>query len=153
MYHAIVKRIATHNFERVNNHDYGAVLKACTPDIRHRFGGHHALGGERDDRKALSRWFQRLGRLAPTLELNVQDVWVKGWPHNTTIIIRWPATQRLVDGSPYENHGVHVVRMRWGKVVEIDANEDSQVVAEFSEMVAARGVDEALAAPIVSGTT
>jgi ketosteroid isomerase-like protein len=150
MYHSIVKHIATQNFERVNNHDYDAVLKACTSDIRHRFGGHHALGGERHDREALSRWFQRLGRLAPTLKLNVQDVWVKGWPHHTTIIIRWTATQDLVDGSPYQNHGVHVVRMRWGKVVDIDANEDSQVVAEFLETIAARGVDEAVAAPIVS---
>jgi hypothetical protein len=26
MYHTIVKRIATKNFERVNEHDYGAIL-------------------------------------------------------------------------------------------------------------------------------
>ncbi|MGC2652048.1 MAG: nuclear transport factor 2 family protein [Mycobacterium sp.] len=150
MYHAIVKRIATQNFERVNDQDYDALLKDCAPDIRHRFGGQHALGGERHDRDALKRWFERLGRLAPTLNLEVQDVWVKGWPHDTTIIIRWTATQTLVDGSPYQNHGVHVVRMRWGKVVEIDANEDSQVVAESLKVLAAHGVEEALAAPIVS---
>jgi ketosteroid isomerase-like protein len=150
MYHAIVKRLATRNFERVNDHDYEALLEDCAPDIRHRFGGQHALGGQRHDRDALRRWFQRLGRLAPTLKLNVHDVWVKGWPHDTTIIIRWTATQTLVDGSPYQNHGVHVVRMRWGKVVDIDANEDSQVVAESLKTVAAHGIDEALAAPIVS---
>jgi ketosteroid isomerase-like protein len=150
MYHAVVKRIATKNFARVNNHDYDALLKDCATDIRHRFGGQHALGGERHDRDALGRWFQRLGRLAPTLKLSVQDVWVKGWPHNTTILIRWTATQTLVDGSPYENHGVHVIRMKWGKVVEIDANEDSQVVAESLKVVAAQGITEALAAPIVS---
>jgi ketosteroid isomerase-like protein len=150
MYHAIVKRIAVKNFERVNDHDYAALLKDCAPDVRHRFGGQHALGGERHDRDALNRWFQRLGRLAPTLNLGVRDVWVKGWPHNTTIIIRWTATQTLVDGSPYENHGVHVVRMRWGKVVEIDANEDSQIVAESLKTIAVHGISEALAAPIVS---
>ncbi len=150
MYHALVKRLATKNFERVNDHDYDALLRDCAPDIRHRFGGHHALGGERHDREALSRWFQRLGRLAPTLRLAVQDVWVKSWPHNTTIIIRWTAGQTLSDGSPYENHGVHVVRMRWGKIIDIDANEDSQVVAESLEVVAAHGIEEALAAPIVS---
>ena len=44
MYHTIVKRIATKNFERVNQHDYAAILKDCVPDIHHRFGGHHALG-------------------------------------------------------------------------------------------------------------
>jgi hypothetical protein len=40
--------------------------------------------------------------------------------------------------------------MRWGKVVDIDANEDSQVVAEALQVFAAHGVDEALAAPITS---
>ncbi len=150
MYHAIVKRIATKNFERVNDHEYDALLKDCVPHLHHRFGGQHALGGERHDRDAVRRWFQRLGRLAPTLKLEVQDVWVKGWPHDTTVIISWRASQTLADGSPYENHGVHVVRMRWGKVVEIDANEDSQAVAEFLKVIAAHGVEEALAAPIVS---
>ena len=47
MYHTIVKRVAIKNFERVNAHDYGAILKDCAADIHHRFGGHHALGGER----------------------------------------------------------------------------------------------------------
>jgi ketosteroid isomerase-like protein len=138
------------NFERVNDNDYDALLKDCAPNIHHRFGGHHALGGERHDRETLRRWFQRLGRLCPTLKLTVHDVWVKGWPHNTTIIIRWTGTQTLPDGSPYENHGVHIVRMRWGKVVDIDANEDSQVVDESMKVFAAHGVQEALADPIVS---
>lgn len=150
MYHTIVKRVATKNFERVNDHDYDALLKDCAPNIHHRFGGHHALGGVRHDREALGRWFQRLGRLAPTLKLTFQDVWVKGWPHDITIIIRWTAAQTLLDGSPYENHGVHIVRMRWGKIVDIDANEDSQVVAESLKVVGAHGVQEALAEPIVS---
>jgi uncharacterized protein with PhoU and TrkA domain len=52
-------------------------------------------------------------------------------------------------GRP-ENHGVHIVRMRWGKVVDIDANEDSQLVAESMKVLAAHGVQEALADPIVS---
>lgn len=65
-----------------------------------------------------------LVRLGPTLKLAVQDVWVKGLPHNTIVIIRWNATQTLPGGSPYANHGVHIVRMRWGRIVDIDANED-----------------------------
>ncbi len=35
------------------------------------FGGHHALSGERHDREALRRWFERLGGLAPTLHLSI----------------------------------------------------------------------------------
>src|SRR3984885_2519042 len=103
MYHTIVKRVATKNFERVNAQDYGAILKGCAADIHHRFGGHHALGGERHDREALGHWFERLGRLCPTLKLTVRDVWVKGWPHNTTVVIRWVGTQTLPDDAPYVN--------------------------------------------------
>lgn len=147
MYHAIVKRIARKNFLRVNQKDYDSLLKDCAPNVYHRFGGTHALGGERHDREALGRW---LGRLGPGLTLTVHDVWVKGWPQNTVIIVRWSASDTLPDASPYHNHGVHIIRMRWGKIVEIDANEDSQTVAESLKMRATYGVAEAAAEPIVS---
>jgi ketosteroid isomerase-like protein len=116
VYHAIVKRIAVKNFARVNDKDYNALLKDCAPQVYHRFSGDHALGGERHDREALRRWFDRLGHLSPTLSLTVHDAWVKGAPRNTTIVIRWSATQDMPDGSPYNNHGVHVVQMKWGMV-------------------------------------
>ena len=150
MYHAIVKKLARKNFESVNRKDYAAVLKGCSPNIHHRFGGHHALSGERHDREALRLWFERLGRLVPGLTLKVQDVWVKGFPHHTTVVMRWSATDNRIDGSPYLNHGVHIIRMRWGKVFEIDANEDSQAVADNLSLLAAHGVAEATAPPLVS---
>jgi ketosteroid isomerase-like protein len=150
VYHFIVKRIARRNFELVNDGDYDTLLAGCAPDIHHRFGGTHALGGERHDKEALRAWFQRLGRLGPDLTLSVRDVWVKGAPWNTHIIIRWTNAETLSDGSAYENHGVHVVQMRWGRIVDIDANEDSQAVAESMIVRAAAGVEEALAPPIES---
>jgi ketosteroid isomerase-like protein len=146
----MVKRIARKNFLRVNNKDFDALLADCAPDIRYRFGGDHALGGVRHDREALSRWFARLGRLGRHLTLTVEDVWVKGLPHDTTIIIRWSATDVLPDAAPYRNRGVHIVRMRWGKVVDIDAHEDSQAVAGNLARQAALGVAEASCAPILS---
>ncbi len=57
MYHAIVNRIAMKNFLCVNRKEYGQILEGCSPDIHHRFGGDHALSGERHDREALQRWF------------------------------------------------------------------------------------------------
>jgi hypothetical protein len=77
-------------------------------------------------------------------------VWVKGTPRNTTVIIRWSATQDMPDGSPYHNRGVHIIQMKWLKIVSIDANEDSQLVANGLQIFAAHGVDEALADPITS---
>lgn len=150
MYHSIVKQIARKNFLRVNKNDFDALLKDCVPNVHHRFGGHHALGGERHDREALGRWFARLGRLGKHLTITVEDVWVKGLPHDTTIIVRWSATDQIPDGLPYRNRGVHIVKMRWGKIVDIDAHEDSQAVAEGLKRQAALGVEEASAAEIVS---
>ena len=150
MYHTIVRRIAKKNFERINQRDFDSLLKDCVPNVHHSFGGTHALGGERHDRDALGRWLGRLARLATKLHLTVTNVWVKGLPHNTTIIVRWTATDELPDGSLYHNHGVHIIQMRWGKITAIDANEDSQVVADSLRMRAAYGVEEASAPPIVS---
>jgi ketosteroid isomerase-like protein len=150
MYHAIVKRIARKNFERVNQKEFGALLKDCVSNIHHRFYGSHALSGERHDREAVRRWFERLGRLGPGLTLAVHDVWVKGLPHDTTIIMRWSAKDTLIDSFPYSNCGVHILKMRWFKIVDIDAYEDSQAVAENLKLQAAHGVQEAAEPPILS---
>ena len=150
MYHAMVKRLAKRSFARVNERDFGPVLQGCAPDVHHRFAGTHALGGERHDREGFGLWLERLARLLPGLKLTVHDVWVKGLPHDTTAVVRWSATDRLPDGSDYRNHGVHIIKMRWGKVFDIDANEDSQVVAEGLQMWAKYGVAEAVAPPILS---
>ena len=150
MYHAIVKRIAKRNFERVNQRDFRSLLNDCVPNVYHRFSGDHALGGERHDREALGRWLDRLAVLGPQMKLTVRDVWVKGLPHNTTIVVRWTNTDRGPDGSAYANCGVHIIKMRWGKIVAIDANEDSQAVAEWLKLQARYGVAEASAPPIVS---
>jgi hypothetical protein len=77
MYHAIAKRIARKNFERVNQHDFESLLADCVPAVRHQFGGTHALGGVRHDKEALRRWFKRLQTVMPNLNLSVTDVWVK----------------------------------------------------------------------------
>ena len=153
-------------------------------NIKHRFGGQHSLGGERNDRDALRRWFERLGICASGLHLTVRNVWVKGkhslrfsmfgitclllgWPSDTTVFIRWTATDSFPDGSPYTNHGVHIIKLKWFKVtgqltssfarqqdsrsvLEIDANEDSQAVATFLKARAASGIAEAEAPQIVS---
>jgi ketosteroid isomerase-like protein len=150
MYHAIVKQIARRIFERVNHKEYDALLKDCARNVYHRFSGQHALGRERHDRETFGRWLDRLGRLVPDLKLTVHDVWVKGWPQDTVVIIRWSGTDTLPNGSPYLNHGVHIIRMRWGKILEIDANEDSEAVATMLRKRAEAGVEEARAPEIVS---
>jgi len=56
MHHANVRRIAKRNFESLNQGDLEAVQDG-SPHIHHRFGGRHALGGERHHKEVLRRWF------------------------------------------------------------------------------------------------
>lgn len=150
MYSRIVKRLTTRSFDLVNTRGWDELLASCAPDIHHRFGGDHALGGERHDTVALRQWFERLGRLVPSLRLQIRDIWVKGMPWDTTVVVRWIGTAVFPDGSPYAQHGVHLVTLRWGRVVAIDANEDSQLVVQLMAALAATGIAEATAAPITS---
>ncbi len=61
--HPPSKSIARRNFSHVITKSFELILSSCSPNIHVRFGGSHALGGERHDIHALRRWFGRLGRL------------------------------------------------------------------------------------------
>src|SRR5437763_15511337 len=80
MYSYIVEREIRKTFDHVNNHRWDEAVKAVVPHVHHRVSGAHALGGERNDKQALRRWFERLGRVLPTLHITVNNVWVKDWP-------------------------------------------------------------------------
>jgi len=150
MFHAVFERQARRTFELVNQHDYDSILASVTPDIHHRFGGDHALAGDRHDAAHLRLWFERLHRLMPGLTLAVTDVWVVGGLRRTTVIAKWKAAATLLDGLPYDNHGVHVIQLRNRKVISIEVDEDSQAVARGLDRQVRSGPTEALAAPITS---
>ena len=136
------------NFDCVNSKNFIPILNSCAPKVIHKFAGDHALGGTRTGTPILKLWFERLQRILPNLHLKILNIWVKGLPSDTTIIVRWKATATLADGSPYFNHGVHIITMKWGKVYELDVSEDPQAVAKALVKQAASGIGEALAQKI-----
>ena len=69
IYSMIVKKRIRQSFDQVNSHDWDALMTSIAPDVHHRFLGAHAIGGERHDRDTLRRWFERLGRVLPNLQL------------------------------------------------------------------------------------
>jgi ketosteroid isomerase-like protein len=75
---------------------------------------------------------------------------VKGWPWNTTVFVQWDGTATLLNGDPYFQHAIHVITLRWAKIHALDVFEDSQAVADALDTQAAAGLDEAVAAQIVS---
>jgi len=150
MYNAIIKRKIKAAFALINQQRYAEVAQGLALNITHTFSGNHALGGSRHDQAAVKEWFERVGRLLPNLHIEVDEVIVRGWPNDTLVIARWQATAGLNDGSRYHNHGVHFVRIRWGKITDMTVYEDSQAVNEALEHQYAAGVSEAKAVPIIS---
>jgi ketosteroid isomerase-like protein len=150
LYKAIVKKRIRQSFDDVNNHRWDELMQSITPGVHHRFGGDHAIGGERHDSDALRRWFERLARVLPNLHLEINDIWVTGWPWQTMVFVQWDGTATLMNGGPYSQHAVHVITLKWGKIHELDVFEDSQEVDRALKAQAAAGLDEALAEPILS---
>ena len=147
----IVEKSIRQSFDDVNNHRWDAAVKALSPNAYHRVSGVHALGGERRGKQAVRRWFERMGRVFPTLRIEVDRVWVTGWPWNTTVFAKWRANGKLLGGrGSYVNNGIHVFTLRWGKVHSLEEYFDSQAADRALAAQAASGLDEAAAEAIVS---
>jgi ketosteroid isomerase-like protein len=125
-------------------------MKSIAPKVHHRFGGAHAIGGERHDSQVLRRWFERLARVLPNLQLEIKHIWVTGWPWHAMVFVQWDGTATLLNGGGYSQHAIHVITLRWGKIHALDVFEDSQEVARALDAQAAAGLEEAVAEPIAS---
>ena len=150
MYRRLAARRVRHVFAQLSVGDYETALAGLAADVHHRFAGDHPLGGERHDAEAVRRWFERLFRLFPELRFTVTRTSVSGWPWDLTVTVEWRADVRPALGPAYLNVGAHVLRVRRGRVACLHAYEDSQVVAEACARMAADGIEEAAAAPILS---
>lgn len=69
-------------------------------------------------------------------------------PWDTTAVVEWRDSATLADGTRYVNDGVHVVRIRWGRVVSLHAYLDTEVFANACRTMAAAGISEASSVPI-----
>lgn len=152
MYHAIVRRIIRRAFADVSRGDFEAVLAQCSPDIRHRFAGDHAFGGERNDREMLRRWFRRVATVLPGLRLHISELFVQGMPWDTRAIVVWREEAELPDGRRYFNDGVHRIQLRWGRVTAISVHLDTQRAAALLQELGSMGIGGATAPPIVGAS-
>lgn len=150
IYGSIVRMKIRQTFDHVNNHRWDKAMESVAPNVHHRVSGAHALGGERHDKDSVRRWFERLGRVLPTLRITVNKVTVKGWPWNTQVFAEWDGNATLNNGAPYINRGLHVFTLRWGRVHALEEFQDSQAAASGLAAQSAAGLEEAGAKPIVS---
>ena len=99
--------------------------------------------------EATRRWYMRLFALFPDLTFDIKQVLVRGWPWETVVTIEWTDRATARDGQPYANEGVHVMHLRWGRVVRFRVYTDTQRIVETCRRLGQHGVGDALAAPIV----
>lgn len=105
--------------------DYEAAVSMAAPDMRFHFVGDTALGAETRGRNAFRAWFGRFAEHLPDVRLALTDVVVAGWPWSTTVAARLRVAGTLDDGTPYENHAMQWVKLRWGRVVDDVVLEDT----------------------------
>jgi ketosteroid isomerase-like protein len=148
IYRAFVRRKVRKSFEALSRGEWQAATEGLADDVHHVFPGSNAFGGERHSREAFERWLERLHRLIPDLEFEVQEVAVRGWPWDTAVAVQWTDRGHTVDGQPYSNEGAHWIRLRWGRAVEVHAYLDTEKVTAIAERLAEAGFEEAAAAPI-----
>lgn len=149
MYHWYVARRLRAVFDRISEGDWRAVGAAVDENVRHVAWGEHALSGERHSRAAFEAWLRRALRLFPGLRFEVQRVGMTGGPWNTWGAVHWTDRAVLLDGSLYENHGTTWINIRWGRVVEVLEYMDTEAVAAACGRIAAAGLEEATAAPLL----
>ncbi len=150
MYHHIIKQKIIKSFELGDRHEYQELFKSVSPTVKHRSSGNHALGGERNNVALMKKWFERLGKVLPNLKLTIEAIWIKGWPNNTIVIVKWTSNAILANQEPYQNRGVHIINLKWGKACAFDIYEDTQAAAIALSKQAASGIPEAAAAKIES---
>ncbi len=150
MYKAIARRKAMATFEALSRGDWETAIEDVAPDVHHVFPGDNAMGGERNSKEAMGRWFERIYRLIPELQFEVKNIAVKGWPWDMMVAIEWTDQGHASDGEPYVNEGAHWIRIQRGKATYIHAYLDTEKVTEICRRLAESGVEEAGAEPITA---
>lgn len=144
MYRRIVANKVREAWRHVEARDAAFVLDGLAPSFEYRFVGDHALSGVRTTRPAMEVFFARLFRLFPDAHFSVEDVLVRGWPWATRAV----ALVRVDAPGGYRNEVAQTIDLRWGRITAVTTLEDTQKLSDALDALAARGVNEAAAAPI-----
>ena len=147
VYRNIVRSRVLNAFDALNRQDAQPALQLMSDDVRYTFEGQHALGGTRQSRAGVERWFKRLFSLLPS-RFTLRSVEVAGWPWRSTAYVVFEDAVTPVVGEPYRNQGVQVIELEWGKAVAIHTYVDTAKIEHALKRLADAGVGEATASPI-----
>jgi len=144
MYHAFVRHQVRKIFACLSRGDWETALDGMAERFEHIFPGDHTMGGTRHTKIGLRAWFQRLYTVHPQLRFDIKHIASSGTPWDTTVTIEWRDYAVMADGdASYVNDGVHVIRLRWGKIVSLHPYLDTQKYAAALRRLAGTGFAEA----------
>ena len=149
MYKTIVAGKVRDVFTELSNGKCELLVEGLAPDAVHTVDGSHALSGVRSTPEDIKAWYTRLGLLFPDLTFDVHEVVVKGLPWKTTAIAVWNDSSSTELDEPFQNAGVNVIELAWGKVQAIRVYTDSEYLGSYLAKLGEHQ-PEAIAEPIVS---
>jgi ketosteroid isomerase-like protein len=148
MYHRIVRRKIEQGYAQISGRNVEPLLAQFAPDIHFTFAGQHALGADLHSRDGVRQWFQRVAQVFPGLQIRAERIFVSGPPWNTVVTTQFAICDTLPDGSRYENRGVQIARLVWGRVVEDYLTEDTQTLVQTLQRLTQLGNRAADAGPL-----
>lgn len=116
--HEVVNRL----YDAFLSGDADGMLALMADDVDVRFLGQvHCTG-----RAAAARFFAFAGGLLEDVDFRIRDVVVDG----DVAAVTWDETARTPDGQPWRNHGVDVIHVANGQIVQLHENNDARLVRD-----------------------
>jgi len=76
--------------------------------------------------KANENWYNRLHQMFPDLKFTLNTIIVNGFPWNTVVSVEWEDRFTGSDKQRYANQGVHIIYVKWGKIISFHIYTDTQ---------------------------
>lgn len=135
LYRAAVRTVLRRNVRAINAGDPGPLFASYANDVHFVFPGRSSWTADLRGRDAIEAWVQRFVDIG--MEFEPHAVIVDGPPWSTRICLHYTDRHRASDGRlVYENRGTIFGRIRWGKLVDYEVNEDTQKVEAFDAYLA-----------------
>lgn len=110
--------------------------------------GDSSLSGTRRTIESVRVWYERLFRVFPKVQFQIEETIIKGMPWNTKIVNRFTVNIRLADGYAYSNNVAQFIDLKWGKITSMHLYEDTKKLADGLERQLKSGIKEAGLKPI-----
>jgi ketosteroid isomerase-like protein len=124
------------NMSALRDGDPAPTLRMDADDVCLHFPGQNSWAGVHRGKEAVSAWLARFAEIG--LQIYPDEVMVKGWPWKMTMSVRGRVFLHAPDGElVYDNRYVIWGVLRWGKLAEYEAYEDTQKSAALDEYLAA----------------